>query len=100
MGGFAVVDAQPDSAALVAGMAATAEWPAVRQLRAFERQHLDLRAGDRVLDVGCGRGDVAISLASLVTPGGEVVGVDVSDAMLAVARQAAATAGVPATFHT
>ncbi|CAN5443828.1 class I SAM-dependent methyltransferase [soil metagenome] len=45
-----------------------------------------LSAGARVLDAGCGTGRVAIRLAEL---GFEVVGVDVDDSMLAVAREQA-----------
>jgi demethylmenaquinone methyltransferase / 2-methoxy-6-polyprenyl-1,4-benzoquinol methylase len=42
--------------------------------------------GDRVLDVATGTGDMAIELACRVTPGGEVVGSDFSEAMLERAR--------------
>jgi demethylmenaquinone methyltransferase / 2-methoxy-6-polyprenyl-1,4-benzoquinol methylase len=42
--------------------------------------------GDRVLDVATGTGDLAIELARRVTPGGEVVGSDFSEAMLERAR--------------
>jgi demethylmenaquinone methyltransferase/2-methoxy-6-polyprenyl-1,4-benzoquinol methylase len=42
--------------------------------------------GSRVLDVATGTGDLAIELARRVSPGGEVVGSDFSEAMLARAR--------------
>lgn len=42
--------------------------------------------GDRVLDVATGTGDLAIELAGRVSPGGEIVGSDFSEAMLARAR--------------
>lgn len=46
---------------------------------------LDVRAGDRVLDVGCGSGEAVRALARLVGPGGRVVGVDSSVAAIAEA---------------
>jgi len=42
--------------------------------------------GSRVLDVATGTGDLAIELARRVAPGGEVVGSDFAEAMLARAR--------------
>jgi demethylmenaquinone methyltransferase/2-methoxy-6-polyprenyl-1,4-benzoquinol methylase len=46
--------------------------------------------GSRVLDVATGTGDLALELARRVSPGGEVVGSDFSEAMLARARVKAA----------
>lgn len=54
---------------------------------------LPVRAGDRILDVGCGFGDTAIKLAKLVGPTGEVVGIDCCDAFLEYARKDAQTRG-------
>src|ERR1700736_4525492 len=48
--------------------------------------------GSRVLDVATGTGDLAIELARRVWPGGEVVGSDFAEAMLARARSKAAAA--------
>jgi demethylmenaquinone methyltransferase / 2-methoxy-6-polyprenyl-1,4-benzoquinol methylase len=42
--------------------------------------------GSRVLDVATGTGDLALELAPRVSPGGQVVGSDFSEAMLARAR--------------
>lgn len=44
------------------------------------------RPGDRVLDVGCGCGDLALQIATRVGRAGRVVGVDVSAPMLAHAE--------------
>jgi SAM-dependent methyltransferase len=49
--------------------------------------------GMRVLDVGCGAGDVSMLAADLVGPSGAVVGVDGSREVLAVARERARAAG-------
>jgi demethylmenaquinone methyltransferase/2-methoxy-6-polyprenyl-1,4-benzoquinol methylase len=43
--------------------------------------------GSRVLDVATGTGDLALELARRVSPGGEVVGSDFAEAMLARARR-------------
>jgi demethylmenaquinone methyltransferase/2-methoxy-6-polyprenyl-1,4-benzoquinol methylase len=62
----------------------------------WRRRAVDLAEvgpGQRVLDVACGTGDLALELARRVGPGGEVIGSDFSENMLALARQkAAATA--------
>ena len=55
---------------------------------------LGLRAGDRVLDVGCGTGLNVTALAHGVGYGGLVVGVDRSPEMLQVARTKAERAGL------
>jgi SAM-dependent methyltransferase len=49
-----------------------------------------VRPGQAVLDVATGHGEPALSAARVVGPGGRVVGVDLSPAMLEVARDRAA----------
>ena len=53
-----------------------------------------VRAGERILDVGAGCGDTTLELARRVGPGGHVHAVDVSEIMLARARERARIAGV------
>lgn len=54
----------------------------------------ELAPGERVLDVGCGCGDTSLQAARQVEPGGSVLGLDLSEPMLARARERAAAAGV------
>jgi demethylmenaquinone methyltransferase/2-methoxy-6-polyprenyl-1,4-benzoquinol methylase len=55
--------------------------------------------GSRVLDVATGTGDLALELARRVAPGGEVVGSDFSEKMLAIARAKASAARAPLRFE-
>ena len=48
-----------------------------------------LKAGECVLDVGCGSGATAIAFAQKVGPSGHVLGIDVSEPMLTRARASA-----------
>lgn len=50
--------------------------------------------GMRVLEIGSGAGDVALTLAERVGPAGQVVGVDVNATILDTARQRAVEAGM------
>ncbi|AKF87256.1 hypothetical protein MFUL124B02_40130 [Myxococcus fulvus 124B02] len=53
-----------------------------------------LRPGMRVLDVGCGVGDVSFLIAELVGPKGKVVGIDSAERPLEWARQRARKQGL------
>lgn len=55
---------------------------------------LDIRTGDRALDVGCGFGDTAIQIAERVGSSGSVLGIDCCDAFLEYGRRDAAVAGL------
>src|SRR5262245_66694788 len=55
---------------------------------------LPLKAGDKVVDAGCGFGDTAIKLARLVGPAGSVLAMDCCDGFLEFGRRDAKRAGV------
>jgi arsenite methyltransferase len=52
-----------------------------------------LRPGEHVVDVGCGAGIDSLVAASMVEPDGQVIGVDMTPAMLEKGRRSAAEAG-------
>jgi SAM-dependent methyltransferase len=57
--------------------------------------HLDLRAGERVLDIGSGGGTTTIAAADRVAPGGSIVGADISVPLVDLARSRAAERQLP-----
>ena len=69
-----------------------------------QRRHviaaLELRAGESVLDIGCGPGLLAVEMAAAVGPHGRVAGTDISDSMLRLAAARSIPAGAaPTTFE-
>jgi ubiquinone/menaquinone biosynthesis C-methylase UbiE len=62
-----------------------------QRLRAV--QALGLRAGDTVIDIACGTGLNFRLIEQVIGPGGRIVGVDLTDAMLARARDRVAANG-------
>lgn len=54
--------------------------------KAAAARMLGLRSGERCLDAGCGTGDM-LELLSILAPGAELVGLDLSPAMLRRARE-------------
>jgi ubiquinone/menaquinone biosynthesis C-methylase UbiE len=55
---------------------------------------VDVRPGQRLLDIATGIGEPALSAASVVGPAGRVVATDLSSAMLDIARERAAAQGL------
>src|SRR5574341_1286314 len=55
--------------------------------------------GEKVLDVGCGTGTLAIAASRRVQASGEVQGIDASPEMVELARRKAKRRGVEAAFH-
>ena len=60
---------------------------------------LQLRPGMTVLDAGCGLGDDAFRIAKRVMPGGKVIGLDASAAMIKKARSHELTTHLPVQFQ-
>jgi SAM-dependent methyltransferase len=67
----------------------------------FERmlvEPIEEDSGARVLDIGCGTGATTLAAARRVGPRGRAVGIDLSEPMIALARERASRAGSNATF--
>ena len=60
---------------------------------------LRLGEGLSVLDLGCGAGDDVVDIARRVGPTGSVIGVDVSEVMIAEAQKRTAGLGLPVAFE-
>lgn len=65
----------------------------VRRRRRTTVEMLHLRRGDVVVDLGCGTGLNIPLIHEMVGPQGRIIGVDLTEGMLAKARQRAARAG-------
>ncbi len=81
------VDHTADPNRFVSYLDAVTRQGAVQAYKQASYALLGLNPGDRALDVGCGTGDDAESLAGIVGPGGSVVGLDVSEEMIEESRR-------------
>jgi demethylmenaquinone methyltransferase/2-methoxy-6-polyprenyl-1,4-benzoquinol methylase/phosphoethanolamine N-methyltransferase len=68
-------------------------------LRAMTVDQAQLKAGEKVLDVGCGTGGVTIPAGQKVGKTGHAAGVDPAPEMIAVARKKAVRAGLEIDFR-
>jgi SAM-dependent methyltransferase len=96
---FSAVDASVDGATLVAALDEQANLPAIERLRATVLELLAQRPGSRLLDAGCGIGDVARRLAAEVGPTGRVVEIDTSTTMVDEAHRRTVDPPLPVEFH-
>ena len=71
----------------------------VKAYKQHMNELLELQAGKRILDVGCGTGDDVRGMAGLVAPAGLIVGIDNSAAMIAEANQRSAGGTLPVEFQ-
>ena len=96
---FAAVDQTTDVSALVASLDLAHSLPFYQDLNRQSYARLHIQPGHHLLDVGCGAGTDVQALARLVGPTGQVVGLDVSVAMIQEARRRAATSGLTVAFR-
>jgi len=68
------------------------------EISAAALKSADAKPGEHVLDVGCGCGDTSLKLAQALGAHGRVLGLDISEPMLAQAKLRAAAQKLPLTF--
>ena len=68
--------------------------PDVVAQRQWTRSALALRPGEAVLDIGSGPGFLAAEMASEVGPSGRISGIDISETMIAIARERVSKSGL------
>jgi ubiquinone/menaquinone biosynthesis C-methylase UbiE len=88
---FGRIDQTKDVAYFVRFLDEACAQESVQAYKRHMNRLLGLRDGRRILDVGCGTGDDCRAMAELVAPGGQIVGIDNSQAMIDVANQRAAS---------
>lgn len=96
--GFTAIDRTPDPSAFVRFLDAVSELRDFVSLKARVRSRLEPRPGERILDLGCGTGTDARWIAERVSPGGSVVGIDFSRAMVDVSRERSLGTGLPVEY--
>src|SRR6185503_14180485 len=85
-GGFSDVDRTDAAAEYAAYLGSVRDVDAVRAWKERSFELLEPSPGMALLDAGCGTGEDVRTLAELVAPGGRAIGVDASEALIAVAR--------------
>ncbi len=68
------------------------------EISAAALKNANAKPGEHVLDVGCGCGDTSLKLAEAVGANGRVVGLDISEPMLAQAKSRASAQKLPVSF--
>jgi ubiquinone/menaquinone biosynthesis C-methylase UbiE len=96
---FPGVDHAANPEKLVHYLKAVSSLEMVKKYKRSTYDLLDVRRGEHVLEVGCGAGDDARALAQLVGREGRVVGLDLSQTMIAEAQRKAAGDGVSLEFR-
>jgi ubiquinone/menaquinone biosynthesis C-methylase UbiE len=74
--------------------------PETRQMKVRSYGYLCLKAGNVILDAGCGPGNDALRMAAIAGKTGQVTGIDLSERMITIAQKKAEGTGLPVSFHT
>jgi len=96
---FGNIDQTADATYFIRFLDAAGADPSFQAYKQRTAELLEARPGRRFLEVASGTGDDARALARLVAPGGQVVGIDNSAAMVAEASRRTAATGLPIEFQ-
>ena len=97
--GFANVDRAQNKDSYFECLTLLDSLPYYREYKTKSYESLDLSPGMIVLEAGCGLGDDAFRMAEQIKPGGKVIGLDASAAMIEKARSHELAAKLPVEFH-
>ncbi len=89
------VDHSENPGAAVRWLDELGSWPFYEAYKRRSIELLDLHPGERALDVGCGTGDVVVSIAQITGTPGCAVGLDSSETMIDEARRRTRELGLP-----
>ena len=96
--GFVDVDRTADKNAYFDCLTLLDSLPYYKEYKTKSYDLLDLKPGITVLEAGCGQGDDAFRMAERILPGGKVIGLDASTAMIEKARSRAPMTQLPVEF--
>jgi ubiquinone/menaquinone biosynthesis C-methylase UbiE len=97
--GFADVDGAENADSYSACLSLLDSLPYFQEYKRRSYELLELGAGERVLDAGCGLGDDVYRMAEWVKPHGLVVGLDSSAKLIEKARSAQRDCALSVEFH-
>jgi ubiquinone/menaquinone biosynthesis C-methylase UbiE len=99
LSGFSRVDQVDDPNQFIVFLDKINAWPFFRdEQKPKSIEMLDVKPGQQILDVGCGLGDVTMTLAKIVGTNGRTVGLDFSERLIAEARKRAVAAKLTTEF--
>jgi ubiquinone/menaquinone biosynthesis C-methylase UbiE len=96
---YELVDQMEDPSLCIGLMDRMRDAPDIQAIRTDVKELLHPEPGQRILDLGCGTGDLSRDMAAYVAPGGEVIGVDFSRAMVDEAIRRQVDPDLPVTFE-